>query len=146
MKSIALALLLALVSFSANAQTKPALKVEPKMLIFSIGTPSVKRICTKPGQVIKIKLTTNKSIQEFTLDPGDRKQKDPNPLAPSYSIHLDNSDGQLGLLTGLKVEITTPDGKTWIKDPMRLPAGKRNDWTEIYFSFIDKWDGDATTN
>ncbi len=129
MKSIALTVLLTLAGSLANAQSQ--LKVEPKELILSVDAQSAKTVCPQAGQEIVIKVATASRTWEATINPRAHGAKDIDPAAKNFSAHFKNGRGQLGLITGVTLEVTTPDGKKYGPKDVPLPAGTRHDFLEI---------------
>lgn len=133
MKSIALTVLVALAGLPANAQSQ--LKVEPKELILSIDAQSAKTVCPQAGQEVIIKVATAKRTWEVTINPRGHGEKDIDPAVKTFSAHIKNNRGQLGLTTGVALEVITADGKKYGPKDVPLPAGTRHDFLEIICTY-----------
>jgi len=148
MKSLALTLLLALVGLLANAQSQ--LKVEPKELILSIDAESAKTVCPQAGQEVTIKITTANGTREVTINPRGHGEKDINPAVKNFSAHIKNRSGQLGLTTGVSLEVITPNGKKYGPKDLPIPAGTRHDFLEIMCTYYgqegQEWDFNPWVN
>jgi hypothetical protein len=142
MKLIALTVLLALAGLRANAQSQ--LKVEPKELILSIDAQSAKTLCPQAGQVVTIKIATASRTWDVTINPRAHGEIDIDPAVKTFSAHIKNKGGHLGLTTGISLEVTTPDGKKFGPKDVPIPAGTLHGFLEIICTYYgqegQEWD------
>ncbi|HEY1182961.1 MAG TPA: hypothetical protein VGE89_02180 [Bryobacteraceae bacterium] len=142
MKLIALTVVLALVGLRANAQSQ--LKVEPKELILSIDAQSAKTLCPQAGQVVTIKIATASRTWDVTINPRAHGEIDIDPAVKTFSAHIKNKGGHLGLTTGISLEVTTPDGKKFGPKDVPIPAGTLHGFLEIICTYYgqegQEWD------
>jgi len=142
MKLIALTVLLALAGLRVNAQSQ--LKVEPKELILSIDAQSAKTLCPQAGQVVTIKIATASRTWDVTINPRAHGEIDIDPAVKTFSAHIKNKGGHLGLTTGISLEVTTPDGKKFGPKDVPIPAGTLHGFLEIICTYYgqegQEWD------
>jgi len=142
MKLIALTVLLALAGLRVNAQSQ--LKVEPKELILSIDAQSAKTVCPQAGQVVTIKIATASRTWDVTINPRAHGENDIDPAVKTFSAHIKNRGGHLGLTTGIRLEVTTPDGKKFGPKDVPIPAGTLHGFLEIICTYYgqegQEWD------
>ena len=142
MKLIALTVLLALAGLRVNAQSQ--LKVEPKELILSIDAQSAKTVCPQAGQVVTIKIATASRTWDVTINPRAHGEIDIDPAVKTFSAHIKNKGGHLGLTTGISLEVTTPDGKKFGPKDVPIPAGTLHGFLEIICTYYgqegQEWD------
>ena len=142
MKAIAAAAVLGMIGLVAHAESQ--LKAEPKELILSIDAESAKTVCPQPGQVVTIKITTTSGTRDVVINPRAKGAKDIDPSVKNFSVHIRNKGGQLALMGGVSLEISTADGKKYGPKDMAIPAGTRGDLVEIICTYYgdpgQEWD------
>ena len=115
----------------SSAQPQSELKVEPRTFLVTIDPDSAQAVCPKQGDVIKVKMTTGKAKRNFELNPRSPGEKYISSAAPPLSKNLENNNGKLGLVSGVMLEITTADGKTYKEERLALPAGANHDILQV---------------
>jgi hypothetical protein len=123
---------IALASIVASAQPQ----TEPKVVMLVIQPDSAKEVCPKEGQTIKVRLTTDKKSYAFTMKPPGKDN------GFKTQVDIDNKNGHLHLGAGVKLEITTPDGKTWTQQNLKPSVGAQDYWEITCFHVEDGWELD----
>jgi hypothetical protein len=139
------AVLLVLVATLANAQpqsdttaptpdasaTTSTITAEPRAVIVTIVNLPALPLCPKKGQVVKIKILTGKMVRQVELDPRDSKEGS----SPTASVSLKNDKGQLGITSGVKLQISVPDKRTWTLGNLQFPPGTEDQFLEIKLEY-----------